>query len=186
MKKLKFTLIEFLVTLAICLILFGQLATALMKAKEVSLYNSFKKITSESVEIVAPLVSNTEFLVLLRGETTKNEMNLIMRKEKNIKDTTIPLLKERLAERTKNSVVLAQGDLYDQWSTFTGNPQNLTKQQFEVLKGQNLIKELEYHNWKAISGNVQGLTQEQFDALKAKDAISFPVKKAILPNQEKW
>jgi len=88
------------------------------------------------------------------------------------------------------SVQMASGELYNQWASFTGNPQKLSKQQFKVLKGKDLIKELHYSAWRVATGNPQGLTEDQFEALKEADSISFPIKETAVvqetQDKENW
>ena len=97
---------------------------------------------------------------------------------------------QRWIEKYSNSRVTESPvrDTYESWSSFTGNPRKLTRQQFDALKDENLIKDLHYANWKSSTGNPQNLSEEQFEALKKKDLIRFPQKEQepALENKGSW
>jgi len=180
MIKRQFTIVELLVILGIIVILvamlFPALSEARSRAKCINLHVNAGKMNN--IDCKKQILSYKEFKMLEKAEATSEEINAIARGELNINTTTIPLLKKRFQEYVEASErsVQTSDDLYSQWVSFTGNPQKLSKQQFQVLKSKGLIKELQFSTWSIVTKNPQGLTRDQFEALKEADAISFPVK----------
>jgi len=84
-----------------------------------------------------------------------------------------------------SSVFNAKEDLYDRWAAFSGNPKKLTRQEFNALASDDLIKELKYDYWRTATGNPKNLSREEFECLKNKGLITFktPASKA---NSENW
>jgi len=186
-KKQNFELIELLVVTAIIAIIAGILLPALRKARCLGREINFNNQVKESLNIDEPLFNRKDYVMYYNNPEFVEEIKLITLGEKDIRDSNHPVLKQRLAALNIDSttVKMNTGDLYNQWSKFTGNPKKLTRQQFDILKSKNLIDELKFSTWAYITGNPQSLTEEQFEALREENAISFPVKEEPT-NVEKW
>lgn len=162
------------------------MSKARFKAKHIN----FRNVTTESLKLDNDFMTYEEFKLHYFKASDKilfqEEVMQIGLKEKDIHKATHPFIRERLRELGADSnISMGSGDLYDQWSNFTGNPKKLTKQQFDILKDQDLIDELKFSTWSYVTGNPQSLTEDQFEALRKQDAISFPVKEKAT-NTEIW
>jgi len=178
--KSKFTLIEVILSIAIVSILFFILSQCLRSTIWTRHCNSFQLTTG--------IYLNSYQLRKLRDapESIKEQFFRVANNEEplNTQSKLKVWLNNLEVTYSDNSVNNQDDDLYTQWVEFTGNPNKLTKQQFEILKEKDLIDELKYHKWKSITNNVQNLSEEQFNTLKEADAISFPNKIKEIQNKE--
>jgi len=182
--KQRFTLPELLVVTAILLILVGMLVPALARAIRLSRHINFCSHARTQLDLKedVKLLSIEEFCGVYETEAFHPELMDLCEGKKKFSETTIPIIKTKMRNIGK-TVKVQSGDLYQQWSVFTGNPQKLSRQQFNILREKDLIEELHFDTWDRVTGNPQELSKEQFEALKANNAISFPMPKESVTNE---
>jgi prepilin-type N-terminal cleavage/methylation domain-containing protein len=167
----RFTLIELIVVIAIVAILAGIMLPVISKAVQTSRMKKFVEAYQDAIP--ADTLKNLAF-EKLPGEGHE----LAYEEFDKVADGKMKLDEAASLQpyRQGSTAGETQGDLYERWAKYTGNPKGWTRQEFEALAAQNEIPELMYHKWAELTGNPKAFTREQFEALKAKNLVSFPAK----------
>jgi len=195
MKKNYFTMVELVVALGILALMMFLVIGIVSAGRDTARYRNFQALHGE-------LLKSNEWGALKADPVAKKELyaaasNAQFDFENSKKLSFLSGRKptkttqQKLASRVKQTInskleEFANGDMYARWSEFTGNPTQLTRQEFDTLAEAGEIKELDYSEWETVTGNPKKFTEKQFNLLKSKGLITFPEKTSTEKTKTNW
>ena len=162
--KRNFTVIEFLIVIAVIALLLGTLFQAIDQARRKARYLNFREHQGYD------LLTFEEYQQIERTDDDILKNELIDMTYGSLEAQEAKHFCEYMGHDTEGPS-LSNG-AYNIWVNYSGNPNSWTEEEFNHLLEENQVPDI-YEAWVYHTGNVKKFTKEQFESLMSAGLIEF-------------